>query len=184
MKLPAFDHSKMEWDAWNAFHVVTSIICSSSSTPASLSCARTRGAQSTAVSTKILTSRSSVPTTTIARGLRPRYDVADPQVAPQSQGAADTAARPRSQASGGVLVPPDQGQCAAGPGAVYSTPTSLVLVWYAGPDAVPVGTPVMRHYPQPLTYDERKHINELVDACKVWLQMQPNPDALKKQHQK
>jgi hypothetical protein len=57
-----------------------------------------------------------------------------------------------------------------------------VTVWYAGPGAVPVGGPVTRHYPQPLTHDQRKHINELVDACKVWLQMQPNPDTLKKEH--
>lgn len=54
--------------------------------------------------------------------------------------------------------------------------------WYAGPNAVPVGAPITQHHPQSLTHDERKHINELGDACKVWLEMQPNPAGLKKQH--
>lgn len=57
-----------------------------------------------------------------------------------------------------------------------------VFVWYAGPSAVPVGSLVTRHYPRPLTPDERKHIAELADACKVWLHMQPDPEALKKAH--
>lgn len=47
--------------------------------------------------------------------------------------------------------------------------------WYAGPDAVPVAAPITRHYPQPLTHDQRSHIKELVDASKVWMQMQHNP---------
>jgi hypothetical protein len=50
-----------------------------------------------------------------------------------------------------------------------------VTAYYAGPGAMPVGQPIIRHYPQPLTYDQRKHIGELTDACKVWLQMQPEP---------
>ena len=59
-----------------------------------------------------------------------------------------------------------------------------ISAYYAGPNAVPIGSPITRHYPTPLTYDQRKHIKELEDACKVWLQMQPNPDELKKQHRK
>lgn len=59
-----------------------------------------------------------------------------------------------------------------------------VTAWYAGSNAVPVGTPITRHYPQPLTSNERKHLDEVKTACQVWLQMQPDPEALKKQHKK
>jgi hypothetical protein len=62
------------------------------------------------------------------------------------------------------------------------TKSNRCTVWYAGPDAVPVGAPVTRHYPQPLTFDQRTHIKELEDASKVWLQMQPDPAGLQKQH--
>lgn len=54
--------------------------------------------------------------------------------------------------------------------------------WYAGPDAVPVAAPITRHYPQPLTFNQRTHIKELEEACKVWLQMQSDPAGLTKQH--
>jgi hypothetical protein len=58
-----------------------------------------------------------------------------------------------------------------------------VTAWYAGPDAVPVAAPIIRHYPQPLTHDQRNHIKELVDASKVWLQMQHGLDTpRKRQH--
>jgi hypothetical protein len=60
---------------------------------------------------------------------------------------------------------------------------SRVVAYYAGPGSMPVtGGPITRHYPQPLKPEERTHINELVEASKVWLQMQPNPDELKKKH--
>jgi hypothetical protein len=47
-----------------------------------------------------------------------------------------------------------------------------VTAYYAGPQATPVGVPITRHYPQPLSSTQRKHIGELADASKVWLQMQ------------
>jgi hypothetical protein len=55
---------------------------------------------------------------------------------------------------------------------------SGVSAWYAGPDAVPVGMPVTRYYPEPLTVAQRKHVTELEDAAKVWLQMQGEPETL------
>jgi hypothetical protein len=58
------------------------------------------------------------------------------------------------------------------------TESHNVVAWYAGPNAVPVGTPIVRHYPQPLTRAQRERIKELEDASKVWLQMQPEPDVL------
>ena len=60
-------------------------------------------------------------------------------------------------------------------------PPHSISVYYAGAEAMPVGCPVIRRYPQPLTHDQRQHINALTDACKVWLQMQPDPIALRKQ---
>jgi hypothetical protein len=42
------------------------------------------------------------------------------------------------------------------------------------------GGPITRHYPQPLKPEERTHINELVEASKVWLQMQSDPEQLKR----
>lgn len=57
-----------------------------------------------------------------------------------------------------------------------------IAAWYAGPKTVPIGTPITRYYPAPLTHEQRTHIKELKQACEVWLQMQANPDALKQQH--
>lgn len=53
-----------------------------------------------------------------------------------------------------------------------------VAAWYAGAHSMPVGAPITRHCLQPLTHDERAHINELTDAAKVWLQMQPDHEML------
>ena len=61
---------------------------------------------------------------------------------------------------------------------------SRVVAYYAGSKAVPVGSPITRHRPQQLTPDERTHIKELVDASKVWLQMQPNPDEISKKQRR
>ena len=59
---------------------------------------------------------------------------------------------------------------------------SRVVAYYAGPEAVPVGSSITRHHPALLTSDQRKHVNDLVDACQVWLGMQPNSEELKKKH--
>jgi len=54
-----------------------------------------------------------------------------------------------------------------------------VRAYYAGPDAFPVGAvPITRHFPHPLTSEQRRHIVELRNACTVWIQMQDNPAAL------
>ena len=59
-----------------------------------------------------------------------------------------------------------------------------ISAYYAGPNAVPIGTPITRHFPHPLTSEQRKRIDDLKSACDVWLKMQPNPEALAKEQHK
>lgn len=62
------------------------------------------------------------------------------------------------------------------------TDSSRVAVYYAGPHAFPVGAPVTRQYPQPLTPAQRMHINELKSACDVWMQMNTGTITIPRDH--
>lgn len=57
-----------------------------------------------------------------------------------------------------------------------------ISAYYAGPKATPIAAPITRHFPAPLTTEQRTHIKELEAAAKVWLEMQPDPEGLKKKH--
>jgi hypothetical protein len=71
------------------------------------------------------------------------------------------------------------------PGRFHDRNSRTVSAYYAGPNAMPYGAaPITRYFPQPLTSDQRKHINDLKEACVVWLKMQPDTEqlALAKEH--
>jgi len=182
MKLPAFDHSKKEWDAWNAFHIVHSyypfvqfdtgefVVCSNSWRPEHRQ---------------------------VYRDLNIQIVATDDDNCPQLfvPGAAKPVFKSHLNHNGmqTLLLDLDHKRAVAlGPSLAAGNAPMVperffnhrVTAYYPGPAAPPVGGPVTRHYPQPLTNDQRKHVAELVDASKVWLEMQPNPPALAQQHRK
>lgn len=185
MKLPAFDHSKMEWDAWNAFHIVLEyrafvqfdtgelVVCRNSWHPNNRHIYKALHLQIVA------TGDEDCPQLFV-----PGQDKPIPKSHLNHQGMQTLLLdfdHKRAVALDSYLT---QESAPLVPDRFTNSNSRYVTAWYAGPKAVPVGTPVIRHYPQPLTYDQRKHINELVDACKVWLQMQSDIELLKKHHHK
>lgn len=182
MKLPAFDHSRMEWDSWNAFHIVHQynafiqfdtgefIVCRSSWRPENRQ---------------------------IYKELNIQIVGTDDDLCPQLfvPGQAKPVAKSHLNHHGMQTLLLDFNHKRAvslWPGLGkdnaplvperFTSAARNVTAWYAGPNAVPVGSPVTRYYPQPLTTTQRKHINDLEDASKVWLGMQPDPSVLKQKH--
>lgn len=173
MKLPAFDHSKMEWDNWRAFHIDHGyhqftqfdtgefVVCSNSWRPENRRVYKELGVQIVA------TGDDDCPQLFVPGQDKP---IAKTHLNHQGMQTLLLDFNHKRAVALGPSLAKDNAPMV--PARFFS---HRVTAYYPGPDAPPVGAPITRHYPQPLTYDERKHINELVDACKVWLQMQPTP---------
>ena len=184
MKLPDFNYADMQWDAWNAFHVEHHgyrkftqfdtgelVVCSTNWRPENRLVYKELHIQIVA------TDDDDCPPLYV-----PGQDKPIPKSHLNHKGMQILLLdfdHKRAVGLGSYLT---QDNAPLVPERFTKAQFRSVAAWYAGADSIPVGTSITRHYPQPLTMTERKHINELADAAKVWLQMQPNPDALKKEH--
>jgi len=180
MQLPAFDYSHMAWDAWRAFHVVHPYNAFVQfDTGELIVCARNWGPDFRRVYKEL-----NLQIVTTEEHDCPRFFI---------PGAADKKPVPKAHLNHSgqqyLLLDLDHKRAVSiGPWLTKTSAPELVperfldsrsvAAYYAGPQAVPVGSPITRRYPQPLTRDQRQHVGELADACKVWLEMQPDPSAL------
>lgn len=185
MKLPDFDHSKMEWDSWQAFHVNLGyyafiqfdtgefVVANHSWRP------EVRKTYSELHIQIVATDDDECPklyTPGMASvvGAKPIFKSHLNHHGQQTllldlDSKRAVGLHPGLTKENAPLVPE------------RFTKSHRCTIWYAGSDAMPVGAPITRHYPQPLTFNQRTHIKELEDASKVWLQMQ-HPAGLKKRH--
>lgn len=185
MKLPAFNHAEMEWDSWRAFHndhgyrkftqfdTGELVVCSCRWQPDARHVYKELHLQVVATDDK-----------DCPRLYLPGLDKPIPKSHLYHKGQQTLLLDLDHKRAVGLSDYLTKENAPLVPERFTDSNSRSVTAWYAGPDAVPVGSPITRHYPQPLEPDERKHINELADACKVWLQMQPDPEALKKEHRK
>jgi hypothetical protein len=187
MKLPPFDHSKMRWDAWQAFHVDhlhgrfiqfdtgEFVVCSYSWRPDQRRTYGELGLQVVATDDKDCP-QLYAPGVISVIGAKP---IPKTHLGHHGQQMLllDLPNR-RAVGLGGML---DKDAWPTIPER-FTDCYSRIVAYYSGPEAMPIGAPITQHHPHPLTPGERTHIRELIDACKVWLQMQPNPDELKNKH--
>jgi hypothetical protein len=181
MKLPPFDHSQMEWGAWNAFHVVH----------------KHNTFYQFDTGEFIVTSHTWHPDERrIYSDLNIQIVGTNDEDCPQLYVPSNSKPIPKSHLNHKgqqyLLLDLDHKRAVS----LYPwltkdnapsvperfTDKQRVAAWYAGPGAVPVGTSITRHYPQPLTMQQRSHINKLSDVCKIWLRMQPDPNALEREY--
>jgi hypothetical protein len=182
MKLPPFDHSKMEWDSWRAFHIEHKyhafiqfdtgefVVRYNSWRP------ENRKVYSELHIQIVATDDDECPKLYIPGSTKPVFKSHLNHKGQQTllldlDHKRAVSLSPELSEDNAPLVP-----------VRFTEGNHNVTAWYAGPDAVPVGAPIIRHYPQPLLPYQREHIKELVDASKVWMQMQPNLDTRKRQH--
>jgi hypothetical protein len=184
MKLPAFDYTKQRWDEWSAYHVTHThpslvqfdtdefVICSRRWTPYD----RCRYPD---LHLQIVgTHDDDCP-----RLYVPGSDKPVPKSHLNHKGMQVLLLDLDHHRAVGVYPVLTQDSAPAVP-ARFFKPSSArypgyrhdISVYYPGPDAMPVGAPITQAYPQPLTMSQRTHVRELVDACKVWRQMQPESE--------
>ena len=184
MKLPAFDHAVMEWDSWRAFHIDHHykfthfdtgefVVCSYSWRPDRRHVYKELHIQIVA------TGDDDCPQLYVPGQAKPL-----PKSHLNHNGQQTLLLDLDHKRAVGMNSYLTQESAPLVPVRFTGPDSRSVAVWYAGPDAVPVGSPITQHHPQPLTFDERKHLDDVKNACQVWLQMQPNPDVLAKQHKK
>lgn len=186
MKLPPFNHSKMEWDGWRAFHVEHGhmygtfiqfdtgefVVCRHHWRPEQRIVLKDLHIQITATGDKdcprlyVPGQTKSIPKSHLDhKGMQVLLLDFDHKRAVSLEHTLDKDNAPSSI-----------------PTRFLDNNSRDITAYYAGPKAIPLGTPIVRHFPQPLSRDQRNHLNELTEAAKVWLQMQPDPAGLLKKH--
>ena len=180
MKLPTFNHAEMEWDDWRAFHVEHGyhkfvqfdtgelVVCSRNWDPDARMVYGDLHLQIAATADKdcprlyIPGAREPVPRSHLTYG-------------GQQVLLLDLDHR-RAVSLEGWLTGENKPSWAAIPERFTgkSSPGRNITAYYAGPGAVPIGSPIVRQYPFPLTTAQREHLQEIKNACNVWLQMQPD----------
>jgi hypothetical protein len=184
MHLPPFDRAEMTWDAWQAFHIGFDRTFVQFDTGEFVACSRNWSPEDRRLYPSfrlriVATNDDKCPHLYVPHSGR---DKPIPRSHLSRKGQQTLLLDLDSKRAVGLYPWLTQNTAPQVPERFTAKSSYNVAAYYAGPNAFPVGAPIAKHYPHPLAFNQRRHVDELTDACKVWLQMQPDPNALRQEY--
>jgi hypothetical protein len=165
MQLPAFDYTRMHWDAWQAFHIDYDSVFIQFDTGEFVVRHHDWRPNERKVHYDLHLQVVATADRDCPRLYAPGHDRPIPRAHLERDGQQVLLLdldHGRAVSLDGVLRDAVPGRFVCGSLAAY----------YAGAVAMPLGGgPITRRWPHPLTHDLRRHAAAVTDACKVWLGM-------------